>query len=69
MYHNDAPVNLNGGAGDNLLWCRAFALFGSHNPDPNEQQTSVNGGQGANTIEYAINALVDIKGRDQVQTR
>ena len=62
MYHNAAVVALNGGAGDNLFVVQAFALFGSHNPDPNQQQTNVNGGQGASTIEYAINAPVNIKG-------
>ena len=62
MYHNTALVNLNGGAGDNLFVVQAFALFGSKNPDPNQQQTNVNGGQGANTVEYALNAPVDIKG-------
>jgi len=68
MYHNDATVSLNGGGGDNLFVVQAFALFGSHNPDPSQQQTNVNGGNGANTIEYALDAPVNIKGGPGLNT-
>ena len=71
MYHNKAVVHLNGGAGDNLFVVQAFALFGSTNSnpvDPNQQQTTVNGGQGTNTTQYALNAPVDIHGGPGLNT-
>ncbi|MCK4276071.1 MAG: hypothetical protein KAX78_06135 [Phycisphaerae bacterium] len=64
VFRNLAPVSLNGGADNDTFTVRAFALAQTGQMDPNQQQTQVDGGEGADVIEYAINAPVSINGGD-----
>jgi hypothetical protein len=55
VYRNLAPLHLFGGAGDAIFTIRAFAAEGS-------VQSSVEGGAGANLIQYVLNAVLDVTG-------
>jgi len=61
VYHNSAELDLLGGSGDDIFTVRAFALEGS-------QLSTISGGQGADQVEYVINAPIDIQGGDGVDT-
>lgn len=54
VYRNLGELTLNGETGDDAFVIRAFARGG----------TSIDGGGGSDTIEYAANAPVDISGGD-----
>ena len=54
VYRNMGELDLNGEEGDDAFVIRAFARGG----------TSIDGGRGSDTIEYAMNAPVDISGGD-----
>src|SRR4029079_18368533 len=66
VFHNIAPLNLNGGDGDDLFIVRAFALAGS--TDSERGRTDMKGDAGADTILYAVNAPVGIDGGDGFDT-
>ena len=61
VYSNKALLFLNGGDGDDNFELRAFLIAGS-------VLSSVNGGEGNNTIEYNLNALVRIDGGNGTDT-
>ena len=62
VFHNLATLQLNGGPDDDSFSVRAFALAGSQ--EPQRQRTDISGGAGADLIEYAVNAPVNIDGGD-----
>lgn len=57
VFHNKAVLNLNGGDDDDLFVIRAFAEEGS-------LDNNVAAGQGTDTIQYVVNALVNVNGGD-----
>ncbi|MHC4561200.1 MAG: hypothetical protein ACYS8X_00330 [Planctomycetota bacterium] len=64
VFRNLAPLSLNGGADNDNFTVRAFALAATGLMDPEQQETQVDGGAGADLIEYAVNAPVNINGGD-----
>ena len=66
VYHNLAPLALFGGDGDDSFLIRAFALVGSQ--EDLRERTDVSGGAGADLIQYAVNAPVNIDGGDGFDT-
>jgi hypothetical protein len=66
VYHNLAPLVLNGDAGDDSFLIRAFALVGSQ--EDLRERTDVSGDAGADLIRYAVNAPVNIDGGDGFDT-
>jgi len=66
VYHNRAVLTLNGDQGDDIFEVRAFALVGSQ--EPQRERTDVTGGAGADLVQYAINAPVNINGGDGTDT-
>jgi Ca2+-binding RTX toxin-like protein len=66
VYHNLAPLVLNGDEGDDSFLIRAFALVGSQ--EDLRERTDVSGGAGADLIRYAVNAPVNIDGGDGFDT-
>jgi Ca2+-binding RTX toxin-like protein len=66
VFHNLAELELQGGDGDDTFTVRAFALAGSQ--EPNRERTQIQGGDGADLIQYAENAPVDIDGGDGFDT-
>ncbi|HSB85123.1 MAG TPA: hypothetical protein VLD86_02385, partial [Ilumatobacteraceae bacterium] len=66
VYHNLAPLALYGDAGDDSFLIRAFALVGSQ--EDLRERTDVSGGAGADLIQYAVNAPVNIDGGDGFDT-
>ncbi|MGP6087157.1 LEPR-XLL domain-containing protein [Antarctobacter jejuensis] len=66
VYHNKAVLTLNGEAGDDIFEVRAFALVGSQ--EPQRERTDLTGGDGADTVRYAVNAPVNINGGDGFDT-
>ena len=61
VFRNIAPLYLLGGAGDDLFAVRAFALEGS-------QTTTLSGGGGADSVQYAMNAPLILDGGDGSDT-
>ena len=66
VYHNLAPLALFGGNGDDSFLIRAFALVGSQ--EDLRERTDVSGDAGADLIQYAVNAPVNIDGGDGFDT-
>lgn len=66
VYHNLAPLVLNGDDGDDSFLIRAFALVGSQ--EDLRERTDVSGGAGADLVRYAVNAPVNIDGGDGFDT-
>jgi len=66
VFHNKAVLTLNGGDGDDTFQIRAFALAGSQ--EPQRERTDITGGAGADLVEYAVNAPVNIDGGDGFDT-
>ena len=66
VFHNLATLQLNGGPDDDTFSIRAFALAGSQ--EPKRQRTDISGGAGADLVEYAVNAPVNIDGGDGLDT-
>ncbi len=62
VYHNRAVLSLNGDAGDDVFEIKAFALAGSE--EPQRERTDISGGEGADLVQYAVNAPVNIDGGD-----
>ncbi|MBN2429796.1 MAG: hypothetical protein JXK94_15785, partial [Deltaproteobacteria bacterium] len=67
VFRNLAVLTLKGGTGDDEFIVKAFALEGSVD-DPGRDRTVISGQEGADRIEYAINAPVDIDGGDGFDT-
>ncbi|MEJ2131125.1 MAG: hypothetical protein P8Y95_05750, partial [Gammaproteobacteria bacterium] len=66
VYHNLAPLALFGDDGDDVFLIRAFALLGSQ--EDLRERTDVSGDAGADFIQYAVNAPVNIDGGDGFDT-
>ncbi|MBL7039484.1 MAG: hypothetical protein ISR77_12695, partial [Pirellulaceae bacterium] len=66
VFHNKAELTLNGDAGDDRFEVRAFALVGSQ--EPQRERTDITGGAGADLVQYAVNAPVNINGGDGTDT-
>ncbi|HET6573208.1 MAG TPA: hypothetical protein VFG68_06375, partial [Fimbriiglobus sp.] len=66
VYHNLKPLVLNGDDGDDSFLIRAFALDGSQ--EDLRDRTDVSGDAGADLIQYAVNAPVNIDGGDGFDT-
>ncbi|MDE3026415.1 MAG: hypothetical protein KGI93_12690, partial [Acidobacteriota bacterium] len=66
VFHNLAVLNLNGDAGNDTFIVQAFALAGSQ--EDHRALTDVSGGAGADKIQYAVNAPVNIDGGDGYDT-
>ncbi len=66
VFHNKAVLTLNGEDGDDTFLIKAFALAGSQ--EPIRERTDVSGGAGADLIQYAMNAPVNIDGGDGFDT-
>ena len=66
VYHNLAPLALYGNDGDDSFLIRAFALAGSQ--EDLRDRTDVSGDAGADLIQYAVNAPVNIDGGDGFDT-
>ncbi len=62
VFRNLATLTLIGGASDNVFTVRSFALTGSQPDDTARKITDILGGGGANLIEYAVDAPVNILG-------
>ncbi|WP_143549339.1 calcium-binding protein [Rhodopirellula bahusiensis] len=66
VFHNQAVLTLNGNEGDDGFEVRAFALVGSR--EPQRARTDITGGAGADLVQYAVNAPVNIDGGDGFDT-
>ncbi|MHC4088881.1 MAG: hypothetical protein ACYSVY_01125, partial [Planctomycetota bacterium] len=66
VFHNLAVLSLFGQEGDDSFRIRAFALVGS--TDTPRARTDLSGGGGADFIQYAVNAPVNIDGGDGFDT-
>lgn len=66
VFHNLAVLTLNGEDGDDTFLIKAFALAGSQ--EPKRGRTDVSGGHGADLVQYAVNAPVNIDGGDGFDT-
>ena len=66
VFHNLAVLGLNGEGGDDTFLVQAFALAGSQ--DDFRAVTDLSGGAGADLIQYAVNAPVNIDGGDGFDT-
>jgi Ca2+-binding RTX toxin-like protein len=66
VFHNKAVLSLNGDAGDDFFEVRAFALVGSQ--EPQRARTDISGGAGADLVQYAVNAPVNVDGGDGFDT-
>jgi len=66
VFHNLATLTLNGGAADDIFLVQAFALAGSQEDE--RALTDLSGDAGADFIEYAVNAPVNINGGDGLDT-
>src|SRR5262249_53224582 len=62
VFHNLAVLNLNGNDGDDSFLIQAFALAGSQ--EDHRALTDLSGDAGADLIQYAVNAPVNINGGD-----
>jgi len=64
VYHNQAPLDLQGDAGDDTFIVRAFVRT-----DGQQQgATNISAGEGTDYIEYVLNAPVTIDGGDGLDT-
>ena len=66
VYHTAAELFLYGEADDDTFRVRAFVKVDPN--DPKKPYTNINGGQGADFIEYAVNAPINIDGGDGFDT-
>jgi Ca2+-binding RTX toxin-like protein len=66
VFHNKAVATLNGGADDDTFIVQAFALAGS--TEDHRALTDLSGGAGADFIQYAVDAPVEINGGDGFDT-
>src|SRR6185312_1091071 len=66
VFHNLDTLNLNGDAGNDNFLVQAFALAGSQ--EDHRALTDLSGGAGADLIQYAVNAPVNIDGGDGFDT-
>ena len=66
VFHNLAILDLNGDDGNDTFLVQAFALAGSQ--EDHRQLTDLSGGAGADKIQYAVNAPVNIDGGDGFDT-
>ncbi|MBL4898889.1 MAG: hypothetical protein JKX76_04465, partial [Colwellia sp.] len=66
VYSNKASIKLEGGADNDSFLVRSFVLVDPN--DPLAPITSINGGDGADYISYAINSPVRIVGGDGLDT-
>jgi Ca2+-binding RTX toxin-like protein len=66
VFHNKAVLSLFGEDGDDTFLIKAFALAGSQ--EPVRERTDVSGGAGADLVQYAMNAPVNIDGGDGFDT-
>ncbi|MCF7973670.1 MAG: LEPR-XLL domain-containing protein, partial [Phycisphaerae bacterium] len=64
IFSNQGPLGLFGEDGDDRFVVRAFALYGSQAVDPNRANTNITAGEGADNVEYSVNAPVAIDGGD-----
>src|SRR5206468_2177512 len=62
VYHNQADLFLYGDEDDDTFTVRAFVKVDPS--DPKAPVTNINGGQGADFINYTVNAPVNIEGGD-----
>jgi len=62
VFHNKAVLTLNGDQGEDVVEVRAFALTGSQ--EPQRERTDISGGAGADLVQYAVNAPVNVDGGD-----
>ena len=60
VYSNKAELRLEGNDGNDEFVIRAFALVGSG--FSTEDETEVIGGEGEDTVQYNVNAPVDLDG-------
>lgn len=67
VFRNLKVLTLNGGDGDDEFLVKAFALEGSVD-DPDRDLTDITGAGGADLIQYAVNAPVEINGGDGLDT-
>ncbi len=68
VFHNLATLNLNGGFGDDTFLVKAFALVGSQDNLRERDQVDITGDEGADLIQYAVNAPVKINGGEGFDT-
>ena len=66
VFHNVAVLTLNGGADNDTFLVQAFALAGSQ--EDTRGLTDLSGDAGADMIQYAVNAPVNINGGDGFDT-
>ncbi|MFA5028194.1 MAG: hypothetical protein WC713_09980, partial [Candidatus Methylomirabilota bacterium] len=66
VYHTSAETFLYGEEDDDSFRVRAFVKVDPN--DPKKPYTNINGGQGADFIEYAVNAPINIEGGDGYDT-
>jgi Ca2+-binding RTX toxin-like protein len=66
VFHNLDTLNLYGDAGNDTFLVQAFALAGSQ--EDHRSLTDLSGGAGADLIQYAVNAPVNIDGGDGFDT-
>ena len=66
VFHNLDTLNLYGDDGNDTFLIQAFALAGSQ--EDHRQFTDLSGGAGADLIQYAVNAPVNIDGGDGFDT-
>ena len=66
VFHNLDTLDLNGDAGNDNFLVQAFALAGSQ--EDHRALTDLSGGAGADLIQYAVNAPVNIDGGDGFDT-
>lgn len=67
VFRNDAPLTLKGQYGEDSFEVRAFAL-GESVEAPDQDRTNISGGEAADSIQYAVNAPVDIDGGEGIDT-
>ena len=66
VFHNLDTLDLNGDAGNDTFLVQAFALAGSQ--EDHRALTDLSGGAGADHIQYAVDAPVNIDGGDGFDT-
>jgi hypothetical protein len=66
VFHNKKVLTLNGGDDDDTFIIQAFALAGSQ--EDQRAMTDLSGDAGADFIQYAVNAPVNINGGDGADT-
>ncbi len=66
VFHNLAVLTLNGGDDNDTFLIQAFALAGSQ--EDTRELTDLSGDAGADLIQYAVNAPVNINGGDGFDT-